>query len=487
MTRLSARVKLRAGLGPHYDPASHGVGIVHLGLGAFHKAHQAAYTDTALAKAGGDWRIVAVSLRSRDAVEALSAQDGRYTLIERGTDAPAARVIGSVARALTGADGTGPVLAAMADRSCRIVTLTVTEKAYGLDRAGKGCDPLHPAVAADLAMPDQPKGVLGLLVRALGQRFAAGLEPFTVLCCDNLPQNGHLLRNAAIDFARRIDPGLAGMIEARVAFPCSMVDRITPTTTSLTLSDARNLIGFEDHAAVETEPFHQWVIEDDFPTGRPAWDLAGAVFVSDVMAYEDLKLRMLNGTHSMLAYAGFHAGYEYVREVMADPALTTLVQRHLRAAAATLGPLPDIDTDHYADALMTRFANPAIAHETLQIAMDGTQKLPQRIFAPALCAQKSGQNLRPFAFATALWLRHISGATHDREGYKVQDPRADELALVANAGCAAKMVEAAAAMEGFMPHMLRADSGWLAQITGILSDCLTRPMSEVLAEEARNA
>ncbi|WP_128255556.1 mannitol dehydrogenase family protein [Falsirhodobacter deserti] len=485
MTRLSAQVVLPKAMRPAYDPEAHGIGIVHLGLGAFHKAHQAAYTDAALAATGGDWRIAGVSLRSRDAVDALCPQDCRFTLVERGEGGTNARVIASIARALSCADGTGAILDAMVSPDCRIVTLTVTEKAYGLDRAGGGCDPAHPAVAADLADPEHPRGVLGLLVRALARRFAAGVAPFTVLCCDNLPSNGHLLRDAVVDFAARVDPQLARRIAADVAFPSSMVDRITPAATPATLAEAARLTGCEDRAAVETEAFHQWVIEDNFPLGRPSWDVAGALFVHDVTPYEELKLRMLNGTHSMLAYSGFHAGLRFVRDVMADPDLTILVRRHLKAAAATLGPL-DIDVDAYADDLVKRFANPAIAHETFQIAMDGTEKLPQRIFKPAQMALSEGRNLRPFAFATAAWMRHATGASHDTPAYDLRDPRAEEIGQ-ALAGCttAPEIFAALSGLPGLMPPPLASDAHWAETVTEILARMLAQPMADVLREEAQ--
>ncbi len=485
MARLSASATLPDALRPGYTPADHGVGIVHIGLGAFHKAHQAFYTDAALAAAGGDWRITGVSLRSPEAAAQLTPQDGLYTLIARGPDGVQARVIGAIAGAIAAAGDPAPVLAAMTAHGCRIVSLTVTEKAYGLDRATGGCDPTHPAVKADLRAPDAPQGVLGLLTRALALRFDAGLPPFTVLCCDNLPENGHLLRGAVVDFARRTIPALADRIRAEVAFPSTMVDRITPAATPATLAEAQRLTGHDDLAAVETEAFHQWVIEDHFPQGRPAWEAAGAIFVSDVAPFEAMKLRMLNGTHSMLAYAGFHAGLPFVRDVMQDPALSPLVARHLAAAAATLPRLPGMDLPAYAGALQARFTNPAIAHQTYQIAMDGTEKLPQRIFAPAVDALAAGQNLRPFAFATAAWMRHATRATTDCDAYDLRDPRAAEIAQrLTGATTPAAIVTALATLPGFMPEVLRASPLWTSAIGDILGIMLSQGMRAAIAQEA---
>ncbi len=470
--RLTGLDQVPAGLRPGYDPARHGVGIVHLGLGAFHKAHQAALTDLALAASGGDWRILGVSTRSGRAGLELGPQNGLYTLIERG-EVTRARVVAAIAGVLCSAGEPGPVLAAMVVPSCRIVSLTVTEKAYGLNRAARTCDPIHPAVAADLAKPHHPQGVLGLLTEALRLRRAAGTAPFTVLCCDNLPDNGALLRAAVVDFAGRLSRGLADWIAAEVAFPCCMVDRITPAATQETLTDAQALTGCTDLAAVETEPFCQWVIEDNFPQGRPDWQEAGVSFTADVAPYESAKLRMLNGSHSMLAYAGFHMGHRHVRDVMEDPALARLVQRHLRAARHSLPALPGMDLAGYATDLARRFANPSIAHQTFQIAMDGSEKLPQRIFL----AVDQARDVAPFAFATAAWLRHVSGSLHDCAPYELRDPRAADLMAAAQGQDAAGLFDGVAQIVP-IPAVLRAQS------VAILARMLSRPMAEVVAEEA---
>lgn len=485
MIRLSTSAQLPADIAPRYVPQAHGVGIVHLGLGAFAKAHLAHYTDCALAASGGDWRILGISLRAPAPAQALNPQDGRYTLITRSAAGTQARVIGALAGGLCSAGNPAPALAALTDSGCRIVSLTVTEKAYGLDRARLGCDSAHPAVAADLAAPDAPQGALGLLTRALALRRARGLAPFTVLCCDNLPDNGALLGGAVVDFARHLDADLADWIAQNVAFPSTMVDRITPAATAQTLAEAARLTGYDDQAAVECEDFCQWVIEDNFPQGRPDWQAGGAIFVPHVAPYEAMKLRMLNGTHSMLAYAGYHAGMEYVRDVIADAAGVRLIARHLAAARATLPALAGVDLAQYGDDLRGRFANPALAHQTYQIAMDGTEKLPQRIFAPALDALTRGQDLRPFAFATAAWMRHASGATHDCAPYALRDPRAADIAAaLAGRGAAGDIAGALMALPGWMPAALTASAAWRAQISQILQAMLTQPMRAVLNAEA---
>jgi fructuronate reductase len=473
MKRLTALDQVPASLRPGYDPAAHGVGIVHLGLGAFHRAHQAALTDMSLAASGGDWRILGVSLRSGRVVAEIAPQNGLYTLIERGPEGSTGRVIGSIAGAVSSAPDPGPALQAMADPACRIVSLTVTEKAYGLDRAQQGCDPIHPAVAADLANPDLPQGVLGLLAKALAMRRAAGVRPFAVLCCDNLPENGKLLRGAVLDFAARIDRRLADWIAAEAAFPSSVVDRITPAPTDETRQEAAQLLGVADLAAVATEPFCQWVIEDHFPLGRPDWEAGGAIFVKDVTPYERMKLRMLNGTHSLLAYAGFHAGHTLVRDAMRDAALASLARRHLAAAGETLPRLAGIDLATYARQLVARFSNPAIAHETFQIAMDGSEKMPQRIFDPMAEARDPST----FAFATAAWLRHVSGSTHDCAPYALRDPRAAQLQDCVSLQDPPRFYDAVSALVP-IPADLRAPT------LPFLAAMLSRPMASVIAESA---
>lgn len=422
--RLGAASVPRAGVAvPAYDPESRGAGIVHIGLGAFHKAHQAVYTDSALGLAGGDWRITGVSLRSADVASALNPQDGRYILLVRDEAGDRARLIGSVAKVLVAPAGPEAVIEAIAAPATRIVTLTVTEKAYGIDRATGGLDLAHHAIARDLRNPEAPSGVVGFLVAGLRRRREQDAGPLTILCCDNLPENGRLVRRIVLDFAGRMDPALAQWIEQTTAFPSSMVDRITPATTARTLEDAARLSGYRDMAAVETEPFSQWIIEDGFAAGRPAWDKAGALFVEDVAPYEKMKLRLLNGTHSLLAYAGFLAGHETVSEAIRDEALRSIADRQTWASAATLPPVPGVDLDAYRAELLARFANRAIRHLTYQIAMDGTEKLPQRICAPLGETLAANGDAGAFAFAVAAWMRYCLGVTDDGHSYDLRDPR----------------------------------------------------------------
>jgi Mannitol-1-phosphate/altronate dehydrogenases len=426
MPRLSASSVLPEGITrPGFDRQALKPGILHLGLGAFHRAHQAVYTDAALGEEFGAWGIVGVSLRSVDVVHDLAAQDGLYSVITRSAAGDRAQVVGSIVKGMSGAENREEILALMADPAIRIVTMTVTEKAYGLDPATGGLDRNHPAVAADLAAPQAPVGVVGYLVEGLARRRDAGLSPFTVLCCDNLPTNGRIVRRLVIEMAGARDPALANWIAGEGAFPSSMVDRIVPAATEETRARARNLLGVEDRLALDTEPFMQWVIEDHFTLGRPRWEAGGALFVDDVEPYEKMKLRLLNGSHSMMAYLGQMKGLTYIRDVIAVPEYHDAVRRHMAAVLETLDPVPGVDLAAYQDQLIERFSNPGVAHLTRQVAMDGSQKLPPRIMTPAVEELSRGNDASAFAYVAAVWLAYLMRVDD------INDPRAAELKAAA--------------------------------------------------------
>jgi fructuronate reductase len=426
VTGLAPTAKL-----PAYDRNALKAGILHLGPGAFFRAHFAPFTDGALAAAGGDWGIEVASLRTPDVADNLGAQNGLYTALIRDTSGTTAQVIGSILKTHVAPRDPAGLLARLEDPDIRIVSMTVTEKAYGFDPATGGLDLKHPDIVADLTNRHAPRGVIGYLVEGLARRRQKGIAPFTPLSCDNLPSNGAVLKRLVLEFTSRIDTDLHGWIEANVPFPSTMVDRITPASTDATYADAKRLTGRTDMAAIETEPFTQWVIEDHFANGRPAWEkVHGALMVEEVSAYEKMKLRMLNGAHSLLAYLGYIAGYEFIRDVMGDAGLAALARRHMNAAAETLDPVPGIDLDAYADELIARFANKAIAHRTYQIAMDGTQKLPQRLLEPATEALAKGSKAETYAIAVAAWMRYAIGVDRKGERYELRDPRAGEIAAL---------------------------------------------------------
>ncbi|CDZ54567.1 mannitol dehydrogenase family protein [Neorhizobium galegae] len=463
MPRLSASTALAPHVAaPGFDRALLKPGILHIGLGAFHRAHQAVYTDAALAAEFGDWGIVGVSLRSVDIVHDLAAQDGLYSVVARSAAGDSAQVVGSITKGLSGVEDQAEILALMADPAIRIVTITVTEKAYGIDPVSGGLDRTHPSVKADLADPSSPKGVIGYLVEGLSRRHAASLPPFTVLCCDNLPTNGRIVRRLVIELAGARDPALANWIAGHGAFPSSMVDRIVPAATDETRELAETLIGAEDRLALGTEPFMQWVIEDHFLAGRPRWEAGGALFVDDVEPYEKMKLRLLNGSHSLVAYLGQLKDLTFVRDVMAVPEYRALVRRHMAEAVKTLDPVPGIDLGGYMDQLIERFENPTIAHKTQQIAMDGTQKLPQRIFAGAVETLANGGDASSAAYVVALWIAYA------RKTAEINDPRAVELKAAAARMTADDLSAPFFAIPGLFPQALTENSAWRARVNAEL-------------------
>ncbi|MGR9206845.1 mannitol dehydrogenase family protein [Rhizobium leguminosarum] len=469
---MTERLQTLSGLAPTaklpaYDRNQLKSGILHLGPGAFFRAHFAPFTDAALAASGGDWGIEVASLRTADVADHLNEQNGLYTMLIRDTSGTTAQMIGPILRAHVATRDPAGLLDRLEDPAIRIVSLTVTEKAYGMDTATGGLDLNHADVAADLANRHAPRGVIGYLVEGLSRRRAKGIAPFTPLSCDNLPSNGAVLKRLVLDFAERVDPSLRQWIEANVPFPSTMVDRITPASTEATYQDAERLTGRQDLAAIETEPFTQWVIEDHFANGRPAWEKAGALMVTDVSAYEKMKLRMLNGAHSLLAYLGYIGGYEFIRDVMDDAGLAALAYRHMHAAARTLDAVPGIDLDDYASELIARFANKAIAHRTYQIAMDGTQKLPQRLLEPATEALAHGDKAETYAIAVAAWMRYAIGEHGNGERYELRDPRAGEIAaLIADVPRTGLAISAALfTLPGLFPAALTGHRAWTQDVS----------------------
>ncbi|MBB4186582.1 fructuronate reductase [Sinorhizobium terangae] len=425
LDRLPATVKR-----PEYDPARLAVGIVHLGIGAFHRAHQAVFTDAVLAE-DPSWGICGVSLRSPETRDALAPQDGLYTLKVQDGEGEELQVIGSVAELLCAPEDPEAVLARMADPATRIVSLTITEKGYCHNPATGQLDEAHPDVVHDLQNPARPKSAVGFIVEALARRASAGVPAFTLLSCDNLPSNGHVLKNVVTRFAELRDPGLANVIR-ELASPSTMVDRIVPATTEKDRSEISVAIDVVDAWPIVTEPFRQWVVEDDFPLGRPAWEKAGVVFVDDVAVFEMMKLRLLNGSHSTLAYLGYLAGAETVAEAMALPGMEALIEGLMvEEVSPTLPALPGFDLAEYRRALLQRFRNPALRHRTWQIAMDGSQKLPQRLLGTIRDRIAAKSSYDRLALGVAAWMRYARGIDEKGNGIDVRDPLAGRIAGVA--------------------------------------------------------
>jgi fructuronate reductase len=418
---------------PDYDRAQVSPGIVHLGIGAFHRAHMAVYVDDLLA-VDPSWGIVGASLRRPDTKEALEPQDGLYTIAVRDAAGTHPRVIGSILSVMDANSEREKLLALMADPAIRIVSLTVTEKGYCHDPATGELDRKHADIVHDLSNPTAPRSAPGMLVEALARRRAAGVAPFTVMSCDNLPSNGETAKRIVTAFATLRDAALGQWVKG-VAFPSTMVDRIVPSTTDADRAEVAELIGAEDAWPIMTEPFTQWVIEDQFPAGRPAFETVGAQLVEDVEPFEHMKLRMLNGSHSTMAYSGYLGGYEYISDVMGDPAYVKLIHGLMTEEAMPTLDMPGVDLGAYRDQLLDRFRNPALKHRTWQIAMDGSQKLPQRLLGTIRDRLAAGQGIDRLALGVAAWMRYVTGVAEDGSEIDVRDPLALKMhAIAADAG-----------------------------------------------------
>ena len=446
----------------HREPTTE-TGIVHLGLGAFFRAHGAIY----VAEAGG-WGITGVSLQSPGTRDRLRPQGWAYTALELGPDGKKPQVVTVLRDVLVAPEDPQAVLDVMAAPDTHIVSLTVTEKGYCHEPSTGRLNRDHPDIRHDLANP-LPRSAPGFLVRALALRRAAGLPPFTVLCCDNLPENGRVVQGVVGDLARLIDPALADWIEAQGAFPSTMVDRIVPATTPTDLDRLEAASGYRDEAPVMHEPFRQWVIEDRFCGPRPAFETVGAQMVADVTPYEHMKLRMLNGTHSSLAYLGYLAGHETIADTMADPVFADFVRGlwHDEIIPA-LTPPPGEDLAAYADALAARYANPAIRHRTWQIAMDGSQKLPQRILGTIGESRAAGRAVPGLTLAVAAWMRYTSGRDEKDQPIEVKDPLSTRLAALWRDDPPQTVAGFLGLAEVF-PPALRDDAGFAADLSAALS------------------
>jgi fructuronate reductase len=394
-----------------YDRAAQASGIVHLGVGAFHRAHQAWYTDRAMDAGDRDWMIAGVSLRSGEVAAQLNPQDGLYTMAERSAHGVNHRVVGSVREVMVAGQSRARLAIDLIAPTTRIASFSITEKGYC--RAADG--------SLDFAEADAGS-IYPILADAFRQRKAAGIEGLTLLSCDNLAGNGAQLARLMGEYLDRHDPALRAWFEAVCTCPSTMVDRIVPATTDVDRAAATEVIGLEDAAAVVTEPFSQWVIEDRFAGPRPRWEVVGAELASDVRPYETAKLRMLNGAHSALAYLGLQRGHRFVHEAVADPAIRPLVIALMRDAADSLIPAPGQDLAAYTDALLVRFANAALPHRLAQIAMDGSQKLPQRWLGTLAHHQRRGRRCPAILAGIAAWLRHVRG-----DNGPVDDPLASPL------------------------------------------------------------
>ncbi|MCB8889605.1 mannitol dehydrogenase family protein [Vreelandella malpeensis] len=474
------------------------VGIVHLGLGAFHRAHQAVYLERYRQRTGdAQWGISAANLRrGAPLVDALAKAGCHYHVAEyRDSESVTVREVGAIEETLfTGQNAQGQwgrdleaLLARLARPETRIVTLTVTEKGYFLDPASGALLQDDPMIQADIAAPHAPRTAPGILVEALRQRFEAGLAPFTVLCCDNMPDNGERTRQAVAGLACVHDAALADWILAHVAFPCSMVDRIVPAMTDEDFA-ALERLGVADTNAVVGEAFSQWVIEDRFPQGRPTWEEEGVTMVADVTPFEAMKLRMLNGSHSLLAYLGALAEIETVFDAVSQAPFRALLDRYMRQEAAPTLAMPEgIDLNTYADSLLARFANDSLRHRLQQIAMDGSQKLPQRWLQVVEANLAAGGETACVALGLAGWIRYTAGSTLAGHAFRIDDPMAETLGAlhVRHGDDASALIDAFFTLGAVMPAAVAQDGAFKAQVLAAYRALTERGVASAIADVTR--
>lgn len=481
-TLLTAKATL-----PTYDRSKLVPRIVHLGFGAFHRAHQAVYADILASEHGSDWGYTEVNLiGGEQQIADLNHQDNLYTVAEMSADAWTARVVGVVKEALHAqVDGLETVLAKMCEPQVAIVSLTITEKGYCHSPATGQLMLDHPFIVADLQNPHQPKSAPGVVVEALARRKAAGLPAFSVMSCDNMPENGHVMRNVVCAYARAVDAELADWIESHVTFPSTMVDRIVPAVTPETLDKIEQLTGVRDPAGVACEPFRQWVIEDNFVAGRPAWEKAGAELVSDVIPFEEMKLRMLNGSHSFLAYLGYLAGYQHINDCMGDENYRRAAHDLMLKEQAPTLKVQNVDLARYADLLIERYTNPALRHRTWQIAMDGSQKLPQRMLDSVRWHLADSSSFKLLALGVAGWMRYVGGVDEQGNAIEVCDPLLSVIqAAVQQSEEGESRVKALLAIEAIFGKDLPQQGQFVDQVTNAYLSLLSKGAKATVAEFA---
>lgn len=418
---------------PAYSPQQLTQGIVHIGVGGFHRAHQAYYTDALMNQGKAlDWAICGAGVRAEDrkAQQDLAAQDFFYTLFELGdTPDTEVRVIGALRDMLLAEDSPQALIERMAQPNIRILSLTITEGGYCIDDSTGEFMAHLPAIQQDLANPGAPKSVFGFMCAALQRRREAGIVPFTVMSCDNLPHNGEVARKALLAFARlagdAYGAGLAQWIEEHVSFPNAMVDRITPMTSAAHRQRLLDRHGIDDRWPVVCEPFVQWVLEDKFCNGRPAWEDVGVQFTDDVAPYEEMKLKLLNGSHLALTYLGFLKGYRFVHETMNDPLFTQYIRDYMDLdVTPQLAPVPGIDLTHYKATLIERFSNQAIADQLERVCSDGSSKFPKFTVPTLNRLIRDHGDLRRAALVVAAWALYLRGRDEKGQQYSIPDPRA---------------------------------------------------------------
>ena len=415
---------------PTYKRSDLKAGILHFGVGNFHRAHLAVYLDDLFNKGlDHDWAIIGTGVMAHDEKvrTTLAAQDYLTTVVEQDNEISSAHIIGSMIDFISPNDKNA-ILAKLVDPAIRIVSMTITEGGYFIDPATQKFDPASPAIARDAANPNDPTTVFGFLVAGLKARKEKGMKPFTVMSCDNVPHNGHVCRNAVAGLAKLSDPNLAEWIIANVAFPNAMVDRITPATGDRERQIAKSDFGVDDAWPVFCEEFKQWVVEDHFPLGRPQWEKVGAEFVKDVTPWEYMKIRILNGGHAVIAYVGGMMDKHFVHDAMQTP----LIKAYLKKVTddeirPTVHPVPGTDLVDYQTLIDRRFANPKIGDTIRRLCLDGSNRQPKFIVPPIADRLAAGKSIHGLALESALWCRYCFGTTDSGKVIEPNDPNWDAL------------------------------------------------------------
>jgi mannitol 2-dehydrogenase len=431
-TKLSAQAlgSITTAAIPAYDRGSLKAGIVHFGVGNFHRAHQAVYLDDLFALGTDhDWALVGAGVREADEAmrQKLKSQDWLTSVVEQEADTSSARITGAMIDYIKPGDSAA-VIARLADPAIRIVSLTITEGGYYIDPASQKFDPNHPDIAFDAANMADPKTAFGLILAGLLRRRDAGLAPFTVMSCDNIPGNGHVTENAVVGLARLIDPALAQWVTANVAFPNGMVDRITPATSPREVALLADNFGIDDNWPVFCESFRQWVLEDNFPAGRPALEKVGVQFVKDVAPYEHMKIRILNGGHATIAYPAGLLDIHFVHEAMEHPIIAAFLAKvENDEIIPVVPPVPDTNLHDYFALCQRRFANPKIGDTVRRLALDGSNRQPKFIVPSAFDRVSAAQSVTGLALVSALWCRYCYGTTDSGAVIEPNDPSWDRL------------------------------------------------------------
>lgn len=465
MTRLSDYSRLKRS----NDKAK--IGIIHFGPGAFFRAFNAIYTHEVLQSDGGNWGIMAVSLRSDTAQKLLASPDFVYTSITLGEEENETQIIGSISDVLVATQDPNAVLIALQNPSIKVVSLTITEKGYCHEPSTGELNLDHPDILHDLANPSAPKTAAGYIVEALSKRKQDGQSGFTVLSCDNLAMNGKVAKNVVLGLAKKRDTDLAKWIEREISFPSTMVDRITPATTNEDVEQLAISRKYFDPACVKHEAFRQWVIEDNFVSGRPNWESAGAQFVKDVSPFETMKLRCLNGTHSALAYLGYLAGFKIISDVIADEDFANYCKRLWAEEIIPAVETPEGEKlDDYCSKLFARYKDRGVRHLTWQIAMDGSQKLPQRLLSTIADNLDAGRSISGLCLAVAAWMRYVGGIDEKGVVIDVRDPLADELKKASNSQNGSQQkVEVLLAFEQIFPIRLATNQHFKEELVSAFS------------------